>query len=277
MIHRIVIAAGVSLALLLLIVTGCFEAPPLLRIGTNQWPGYEPLYLARASGAYADAPIQLVELPSASDVMQQLRGGVLEGGALTLDETLTLITEGVDLVVVLIMDVSNGADALLAKPGIEQLAELRGHALGVELSAVGAVMLDAVMEAGKLKMEDLNIVSVPVDRHLQAFESGRIDALITFEPNRSILLEQGARLLFDSGRIPGRIVDVLAVRRDALRDRAEGLRQLLRGYSLRQPNLGTLARALSPLAALLVVVGNGPTASSRLAKNEMARTPESDV
>ncbi len=48
-------------------------------------------------------------------------------------------------------------------------------------------------------------------------------------------------------------------------------------YSLRQPNLGTLARALSPLAALLVVVGNGPTASSRLAKDEMARTPESDV
>jgi len=31
------------------------------------------------------------------------------------------------------------------------------------------------------------------------------------------------------------------------------------------------------LAALLVVVGNGPTASSRLAKNAMARTLASDV
>lgn len=230
MLFRIVITASVSLALLLVVLTGCFEAPPLLRIGTNQWPGYEPLYLARANGAYADAPIQLIELPSSSDVMQQLRGGVLEGGALTLDETLTLISEGVDLVVVLIMDVSNGADALLAKPGIEQLADLRGHALGVELSAVGAVMLDAVLEAGKLKMDDLSIVSVPVDRHLHAFETGRVDALITFEPNRSLLLDRGAKLLFDSSRIPGRIVDVLAIRRAALRDRSDGLRQLLRGY-----------------------------------------------
>ncbi len=48
-------------------------------------------------------------------------------------------------------------------------------------------------------------------------------------------------------------------------------------YSLRHPNLGTLARALSPDAALLVVVGDGPTASSRLASDKIARTPESDV
>ncbi len=48
-------------------------------------------------------------------------------------------------------------------------------------------------------------------------------------------------------------------------------------YSRRHPNLGTFARILSPDAALLVVVGSGPTASSRLASDEMARTPESDV
>ncbi len=46
-------------------------------------------------------------------------------------------------------------------------------------------------------------------------------------------------------------------------------------YSLRHPILGTLARTLSPDAALLVVVGSGPTASSRLASDKMARTPES--
>ncbi len=51
----------------------------------------------------------------------------------------------------------------------------------------------------------------------------------------------------------------------------------MRMYSLCQPNLGTLARAFSPPAALLVVVGNGPTASSRLARDKMTRTPESDV
>jgi len=229
LLFRIVIAASLSLVLLL-VALGRFEAPSLLRIGTNQWPGYEPLYLARADGAYSDAPIQLIELPSSSDVMQQLRDGVLEGGALTLDETLTLISEGVDLIVVLVMDISNGADALLARPGIEQLADLRDHVLGVELSAVGAVMLDAVLEAGKLKMDNLKIISMPVDRHLRAFESGKVDALITFEPTRSLLLDRGAQLLFDSSRIPNRIIDVLAVRRDVLREHGDGPRQLLRGY-----------------------------------------------
>lgn len=212
-----------------LLLAACTPEPPL-RIGTNQWPGYEFLYLARQLGAFDQTPVRLVELPSATEVAQYLHAGVLEGGALTLDETLRLIERGTDLVVVLVLDVSNGGDALVARPEIRELSELRGRRLGVELSAVGALMLEAVLDAAGLDSAELTLIPLTVDEQKAAYEQGRVDALITFEPILGELRAQGARKLFDSRQIPGRIVDVLAVSRKALRRHREGVEALIRGY-----------------------------------------------
>lgn len=235
------------------LLSACGDPSPL-RIGSNQWPAYEPLYLARDAGLYGDAGIRLIEMPSASDVMQHLRLDNLEGGALTLDETLTLLSEGVDLAVVAVLDVSNGADALIARPGIERLDQLRGKRLGVELSAVGALMLDAVLRAARLGPGDLTTVPLTVDEHAKAFEAGRVDAVITFEPTRSRLIEAGGRQLFDSRRIPGRIIDVLAIRHEAIERQPGRVRALLRGYfaarSLLRAEPGRSAARMAPRLGL---------------------------
>ena len=59
---------------------------------------------------------------------------------------------------------------------------------------------------------------------------GTVDAVVTFEPQRTQLEKAGYRVLFDSRQIPGRIVDVLAVRSAALRRQGPALRELLSGY-----------------------------------------------
>ncbi|MDQ6966158.1 MAG: hypothetical protein Q9M23_04455, partial [Mariprofundaceae bacterium] len=78
------------LALLLTqLLAACTPAPkPDLRIGTNIWPGYEPLYLARSLGLFKDTGISLIEYPSSTETMRALRHGSIEAGALTLDEAL---------------------------------------------------------------------------------------------------------------------------------------------------------------------------------------------
>jgi NitT/TauT family transport system substrate-binding protein len=56
------------------------------------------------------------------------------------------------------------------------------------------------------------VVSLPLDEHARAFRAGLVDAVVTFEPVRSELLHEGAVVLFDSTKVPGKIVDVLVVR-----------------------------------------------------------------
>ena len=212
-----------------LVLAGCDTMPHPLKVGSNQWPGYETVYLARDLGLLGRR-IKLVELPSSTDVMQHLRDGNLDAGMLTLDETIGLVGEGVPLRVVLVMDLSNGADVVLARPGIEELADLRGKRVGVELSAVGTVMLESLLEAAHLGRGDIRLVNLPVDRQEAAYRAGEVDVVVTFEPTRSRLLALGAHELFSSRAIPGRIVDVLAVRADALDHHAPQVRKLVAAH-----------------------------------------------
>lgn len=117
---------------------GCTKPPePVLRVATNIWPGYETLYLARSLGYFDGMPIRLVEMPSNTQVSENLRNGTIEAGGLTLDEALALMQDGVDLRVILIMDMSHGADVVMARHGINNLKALRGRRVGVENTAVG--------------------------------------------------------------------------------------------------------------------------------------------
>ncbi len=75
------------------------------------------------------------------------------------------------------------------------------------------------------------VVPIEAGSHVDAYLQGRVDALVTFEPMRSILLDRGARVLFDSTQIPGEIVDVLAVREDFLERHPERVTELVAGWS----------------------------------------------
>ena len=226
--------------LLVVLLAGCAPAyRPPLTVGTNPWIGYEPLYLARALGHYDDVPLRLVELGSNTQAMDALRAGRLDAAGLTLDEALTLADEQVPIRIVWVLDVSAGADALVAKPHIPTLAALRGRRIGVEQTAVGAYLLDAALRRAGLSASDVTLVPLPVDAHVSAFERGAIDAVVTFDPARQALLNAGGLVLFDSRMLPGEVVDVLVVRRDALDCCTHAIASLIAGQ---QRALDHLAR-----------------------------------
>lgn len=203
----------------------------MLRVATNVWPGYELLYLARSLGFYEHSAIRLVEMQSASQVLHALGNGTVEAAALTLDEALTVMQQASDdLRVVLVIDISDGADALLSREQIADLSGLRGKRIGVENTATGALMLDAALERAGLGSQDIRIVPKTVNDHLYAWNRHEVDAIVTFEPIRSQLLKAGAQEVFNSSQIPGRILDVLVVRAEALQRCRNSLRTLVGGY-----------------------------------------------
>ena len=86
-----------------------------MHIGTNVWPGYEPLYLARELGYFDDQPIHLVEHAAATEVIRAFRNGTIDAAALTLDEVLLLAQHGQNPRIVLVMDFSQGGDTLIVQ------------------------------------------------------------------------------------------------------------------------------------------------------------------
>lgn len=201
-----------------------------MRVGTNVWPGYEPLYLARSLAYFTDQQIRLVELSSATKVIHAFRNGAIDVAALTLDETLLLAEHDADIRVIAIMDFSHGGDALLGQAHIRSLADIKGRRVGVENTALGAYMLSHALQLAHLSPQDVQLVPLEIDRQEQGFIQQDVDALITFEPVRSKLLQQGAHVLFSSAQIPGKIMDVMVVRKSYLGKHLAELAQLLQAW-----------------------------------------------
>jgi len=201
-----------------------------LTIASHVWPGYELMFLARSEGWLPDGSIRLLETTSATRSMLALREGRAHGAALTLDEVLLMRAEGIPLTVVLVFDISAGADVVLSRPAIHELQNLRGRSIGAETTALGALMLTRLLDKAGLLRSDVNIVSIASDDHLQAWRSGKLDALITYEPIASRLLNEGAHRLLDSRHFPESIFDVLAVRPDIAQRQSATLRNLIAGH-----------------------------------------------
>ncbi len=198
--------------------------------------------------------MRLLELTSASEVLRKFRNGVIHAAALTLDEALLLKQDGFDIKVIMIMDVSHGADAIVARPPFNDLKALQGKTIGVEKSAVGAYLLSRALEANGLDANDFHIKSVEFGEHKNTYLSGKLDAVVTFEPVRSQLLNHGAHVVFDSKRIPDEIVDVLVVRGDYVQHHAEELLTLLQAWfktlTFMQNEPDKAAGLLAPIAGL---------------------------
>ncbi|MDO9372116.1 MAG: ABC transporter substrate-binding protein [Gammaproteobacteria bacterium] len=206
------------------------EPEPPLRVGTNVWPGYEPLYLARDLGYLEGSPVRLVEYASATDVVRAFLNHAIEAAALTLDEALLLADLGQEPRVVLVMDFSHGADVILGHADTQRLTDLKGRRIGVESGALGAYVLTRALQQSRMSLGEVSVVPMPISEHERAFLQHEVDAVVTFEPVRTRLLKRGAVRLFDSSEIPGEIVDVLVVRRDILERQPEVVKRLLRDW-----------------------------------------------
>ena len=247
--RRHLLAASLGLPLgSLTLLAGCSKPEPLVRVAGIAWVGYEPLFLARELGYYNDARLRLVELPSSTANLMALASGEVEAATLTLDELLIAREGKLDLQVILVFDDSAGADVVMVRPNIQTLAQLRGQRIGVEETAVGALMLAQLLATAQLQPGDVIKVPATSDRHVAAFEAGEIDAVVCFEPYATQLAKRGARRLLDSSRFPGLIVDLLVARNDALAASPNQFRQLTAGYFRA---LDYLAQSPTQAAALM--------------------------
>lgn len=216
---------------LVLTLVGCVRGPePVLRIGTNVWIGSEPLYLARELGRLNPEVVQLVEYPSASEVLRAFRNQAIDGMVISLDELFGLAVDGLQPRVILVVDVSHGADVVVGRPGMRTMNDLEGKRVAVESGALGAFVLSRALALNGMRASDVDVVHMESNEQPSAFKDGQVDGAVTFDPYRAQLLAAGATTLFDSTQIPGEIVDLIAVRASVLDKQPKAIQALLVGW-----------------------------------------------
>lgn len=240
----------VLLLALAAMLAACGPPPTPLRVATIPWVGYQPLFLAQDLEFIESDAVRLVEFSSNTESLRAFRNRNVEAAALTLDEALLLASEGHAMAVILVMDYSAGADALVARAPVSELSALKGLRIGVESTANGAYVLARALQLAGLQAGDVQIVKLQSSDQVEAYRAGKIDAVVTYEPLRTQLAQLGASTIFDSRQIPGEIVDVLAIHTEALDRHSGHVGSLLRGWfaavEFQAHSPGEAARRLAP-------------------------------
>lgn len=200
-----------------------------LRVGTTTWPGYEPLYLANEIKAYKQ-DIRMINYPSTSDVLRAFKNNSLEAAALTLDEVVLLAESKIPVDIILILDISEGADVIMGRPELKDMQGLIGAKVAVESTAVGAYTLSRALEIHNIDINKLSLVNVDNSSQKEAYLNNSADAVVAYEPVRTQLLNAGAIELFSSKEIPNEIIDVLVVHKGALATHSDELHDISQGW-----------------------------------------------
>lgn len=191
-----------------------------IRIATNVWPGYEPLYLIGAHApSDASRPLELVRYWNASEVTSALEIGLVDMAALTLDEAVSSAARGTELVVVAVTDISSGADVICTTTPD---AAVRDRVYAHESTALGEYFLYLYLSRNGLALSDVTRVNASVDEHLDLLVAGTADTFLTFNPFASDLVAAGCAPIFDSSQLGPAIIDVLVVRKERYDDRMQG-------------------------------------------------------
>ena len=213
-------------------IVSCTQAPQSLKIASNTWIGYEPIYAAKEL-TLTDVPLELHRKANATDVMDMFEKKQVDAACLTLDEAILLIEKGVPTYFAAILDISNGADQLVVQPNIKMLSDLKGKKIAVETTAVGMLLLHGVLAKAQLLSTDISIVTSTVDQHYGLMKNNEVSAAITFPPFSDRLKSLDATTLYDSSQMKkAPIIDVLVVSEDAYKNKKPQLKKLLKAIYL---------------------------------------------
>ncbi len=223
------------------------QATPV-RIGYSAWPGWFPWQVTETKKLFTAAavPVKLQWFDGYLDSINALSAGQLDCNSQTLNDTISSIAAGADLQVVMMNDFSTGNDQIIAAPGINSIADLKGKKVAAEEGTVDHYLLLMVLKQAGLSAKDITFVPLETGAAAAAFAAGKVDAAGVYAPFTTQALKRpGAKALTTSREHPGAISDLLVCRRDFVAKHPEKIQKVVNAWfatlaMIKQDPAGTL-------------------------------------
>jgi NitT/TauT family transport system substrate-binding protein len=203
-----------------------------IKVAYNVWVGSAGVYVADASDYFEEegVDVELVQFASPTEAAQAVLAGQVDAAVTTLD-TLVMLKgkESADnpLQMVHAIDVSNGADGIVASEDIQEIADLKGKKVAVTIGAVNHFLLSYALQAEGLSDADVELVNMAPELTGSTFMTGQVDAAVTWEPFLTEAQSNGGTLLYSTADAPGVVVDVLMTSKTFAEGNADALKGMV--------------------------------------------------
>lgn len=223
--HLQTLAAGAVAAIVL--SSSMADAAPKkdFKVAWSIYVGWMPWGYAADSGIvkkWADKYGINIEVKQFNDYVEsinQYTAGAFDAVTLTNMDALSIPSAGgVDTTAVIVGDFSNGNDAVILK-GKDKLADIKGQNVNLVEFSVSHYLLARGLETVKLEEKDLKVVNTSDADMAAAYKTPDVTAVVTWKPIVSTIAESpDAKIVFDSSKIPGEIIDLMVANTEVLKD-----------------------------------------------------------
>lgn len=222
--------ASIAVALVVLLVIGALNGcsstaePPLsqepIKIGTYLWPGSYWIDVAFDKGWFAEAGlnVQRVDVDRKYFAsMDEVAAGKLHAMGFSQYDLVRHAAIGHDLTGIIAVDYSEGAEALIARPGIRRLQDLRGKKLALHRRTYLEYLLSVVAERNGVDLDEITLVDRSNEDAFRDFKAGSVDAILVWEPYGSNARAAGGVQIFSTADFPGVTYSVFTLRTDFIK------------------------------------------------------------
>lgn len=210
-----------AVLLLALFSSGAF-AQSKYRIAWSHYTGWEPWGYAQQAGIVKKWGQKYgidIEVSLINDYVESINlytAGKFDGCLMTNMDVLTIpAVGGIDSTALIVGDFSNGNDGIVLKGG-SSVKELKGRSVKLVEFTVSHYMLARALEMNGMSERDIKTVNTSDADIAAVFTSDPKGAAVTWNPPlQQARNAKGAKLIFDSSKIPGEIMDLVVVRTNA--------------------------------------------------------------
>ncbi|WP_063720312.1 ABC transporter substrate-binding protein [Methanobrevibacter oralis] len=201
-----------AVVIVLLVIIGVFASGGLGGSSDTVTIGYLPsdhdaaLFVADAQGLYEKQGIktELVQFNNGGDLMTAMASGDVDVGYVGITPVLSSIEKGVPVKVISAVQTEGSGIVVTKDSGISSAKDLVGKSIATpgEASIQHALLAYYLKENG-LSLDDVKVSSMKVPSMNDALNTGKIDAIITFQPYVSIAAKN------DNNKVLANSTDIL--------------------------------------------------------------------
>ncbi|QIE46281.1 ABC transporter substrate-binding protein [Pseudohalocynthiibacter aestuariivivens] len=200
------------------------------------WYGNAPIFVAQEEGYFESEGLKVTTSfdNDRANVLPAMANGSIDCTIRTIGESMSRPRQS-DTTgrVIGTIDISVGADGVVAAGDVQSVADLIGKTMAGEINHPGTTLVQHALSQIGRSIEDVNIQLVATDDSAAVFEDSSVSAVATWEPMMSSIVKgtsrEGAHILLSSADYEGLITDVIIVRTEDYEENPQKYAKFLRG------------------------------------------------
>ncbi|WP_164861532.1 ABC transporter substrate-binding protein [Microbacterium sp. CPCC 204701] len=202
-------------------------------MGIQPWLGYGPWYIAQEKGYFDDQDVEvtITNFMNDADMSAAFASDRIQVANVASHTALQLAEQSLDISIVLLLDASLSADAILTDGSITDVAGLAGQDIAFEEGSVSNLLLGYALEEAGLSLDDISPVPMDPSEAATALIGGSVPAAVTYEPYISEASNAGDfEVIFTAAEKAGLISDVLIVDNGYLDENPEAVQKVVNAW-----------------------------------------------